>query len=116
MERQSSLKGKEKELQESTSIKDGINKNSISNRWTKLDGVLFHFYSKTSAVITQSRLSHYNPTQILTTQLEQQPQTQSSIPLSSSSSTPTNNAADQSTSTAGTSPTSKKASKWVSYI
>lgn len=33
---------------------------SSSSKLTKLDGVLFHFYSKTSAVITQSRLSHYS--------------------------------------------------------
>lgn len=31
-----------------------------TSRLAKLDGVLFHFYSKTSAVITQSRLSHYS--------------------------------------------------------
>lgn len=31
-----------------------------SSRYAKLDGVLYHFYAKTSAVVANCRLSHYD--------------------------------------------------------
>lgn len=71
---------------------------SSSSRLTKLDGVLFHFYSKTSAVITQSRLSHYSHSQSATV-------TESHSRQNSSTSNQ-----DQVNSN---SPNTRKASKWV---
>lgn len=32
-----------------------------TSRFPKLDGVIYHFYAKTSAVLTSSRLTHYEP-------------------------------------------------------
>jgi autophagy-related protein 13 len=73
---------------------------STPYKHSKLDGVLYHFYSKTLAVITNCRLTHYDPSAY------DSAQSTPSTPLSESSGT-----ANRSNAVASSS-TGRRANKW----
>jgi autophagy-related protein 13 len=81
----------------STSITSSI---PHKHKHSKLDGVLYHFYSKTLAVITSSRLTHYDTTTHDTNQ------STSTTPLSDTSS------ATSRANAATSSSTGRRANKW----
>ncbi|PWN37249.1 uncharacterized protein FA14DRAFT_12260 [Meira miltonrushii] len=87
---------------------------TITSRYPKLDGVLYHFYAKTSAVITSCRLTHFEGSEPLggssSTSSRQLRQLRRNSSESASASTATNPGVNRTGSTSGS--TGRKVSKW----
>ncbi|MCO5585392.1 hypothetical protein L7F22_039325 [Adiantum nelumboides] len=86
-----------------------------TSRYPKLDGVLYHFYAKTSAVITSCRLTHFEGSEHLggsssTSSRQLRQLRRNSSESASAASTATNPGINRTASTSGS--TGRKVSKW----